>query len=120
MPRPIRNFSRSARVSDVIHRALAKLIREEFQDPRVGMITISTVDVAPDLKQAKIFVTVLENEKALDTVRILNQASGFFRSRLSKLLTLRSVPNLSFRYDESVVRGNRIESLLARAIGSCS
>lgn len=113
-----RNFSRSSRVSDVIHRALAKLIREEFRDPRVGMITISMVEVTPDLKQAKIFITVLENEKQNETLVILNQAAGFFRSRLSKLLSLRSVPNLFFRLDESVMRGNRIVSLLEKCVGS--
>ncbi len=113
-----RNFNRSDRVADVMHRALAKLIREDFKDPRAGMTTISTIQVTPDLRHAKILVTVLENDKVNDTLKVLNQATGFFRSCLAKMLTLRSVPTLSFVYDDSVVRGTRINSILEHCIES--
>ena len=111
-----KNFKRSDRVADVIHRAIAKLLRTEFNDPRVGMITIASVDVSPDLKQAKIFVTVMEDDKVEETLRVLNQAVGFFRSHLAKDLNSRVIPRPIFVYDGSVVRGNRMHSILEKCV----
>ncbi len=111
-----KNFSRRDRVADVVHRIVARTLREEFRDPRVGMITVSSVDVSPDMKHAKIYVTVLEDQKAAESIRILNLASGFFRSQLAASLQLRVIPKPQFVFDASVVRGNRITSLLESCI----
>lgn len=111
-----KNFSRAARVADLIHRLLAGIIQNDFKDPRVGMITVSSVEVTPDLKHAKIYVTVLEAEKVVETLKILNAASGFFRSTLAKELKLRVVPQPFFIFDDSVIRGNRISSILESCI----
>jgi ribosome-binding factor A len=109
-----KNFSRTSRVGDHIHRILANIIAQEFKDPRAGMITLSQVNISPDLRQAKVFITVLPEEKILETVNILNQAAGFFRSRLAKQLALRVVPRLQFVYDELQIKGLRMGTLLAK------
>lgn len=104
---------RMGRVSDVLHRNLATLIRDDFKDPRAGFITISDVEVSRDLSHAKVYVTVFEDDKISDTVEVLNKASGFFRSELSHRVKLRSIPQLKFIYDTSLAEGNKIEALLA-------
>lgn len=108
-----RNSSRSGRLSDVLHRELAKLIRVECTDPRLGMVTVSGVDVTDDLSFARVYITVLEADKQKSSIEALNHAAGFFRTQLSKHLTLRIVPKLSFYYDESLATGARMDQLLA-------
>lgn len=107
-----KNFKRTHRVSDVIHRTLANLITQDFKDPRIGMVTIAEVTLSPDLRHAKIYVTVLEENKIKETLKILNEASGYFRRELAHALKLRIVPVLTFIFDDSVLRGNRIAALL--------
>ena len=111
-----RNFSRAERVADLVHRNLARLLQGEFKDPRIGMVTVSGVQVSADLKHAKIYVTVLEEAKREETLRILNDASGFFRSSLASSVQLRVVPKPLFIFDDSVVRGNRINSILESCV----
>ena len=110
--KPPKGFSRADRVGDAIHRAIAGIIRTEFTDPRVGLITISHVRITPDLKNARIYVTVLEEDKIAITLKILNDAQGFFRHQLADAVHLRVVPKVEFIFDESVIRGTRIETLL--------
>jgi ribosome-binding factor A len=107
-----KNSSRSGRLSDVLQRELSKLIRDECTDPRLGMVTISGVHVADDLSFARVYVTVLQDEKQKSSVEALNHAAGFFRTELSKTLKLRIVPKLKFIYDESLHTGYRIDMLL--------
>lgn len=107
-----KNYSRTQRVADVVHRILARVIREDFKDPRVGMITLSEVEVTPDLKLAKVYVSVLEEAKVAETIKVLNDAAGFFRSQLADSLHLRVIPKPHFIYDDSVVRATRIDRLI--------
>jgi len=107
-----KNYSRTSRVGDLMHRIIARLIVEELKDPRVGMVTLSEVSVSPDLRHAKVFITILPDSKIQETLKVLNEASGFFRSHLAKLLTMRIVPRLHFIYDESEVRGRRMANIL--------
>ena len=114
-----RSFSRSERVADVIHRTLANFIRDKFrEDKRVGMVTISSVKVSPDLKHAKVFVTILEEAKTAESLLILNQAAGSFRLHLAKSLKLRVVPTVAFILDEAEARARRIYTLLGEALDS--
>lgn len=107
-----RDYPRRYRVADQIQRELGGLIRT-VKDPRVaGMVTVSSVDVSPDLGHAKVFVTVLEAEEPETTVAALNRASGFLRGRLGGRLELRSVPRLVFQYDATLDRVDRVERLL--------
>ena len=108
---------RSARIADQIQRELAELVRLEVRDPRVGMVTITGVEVSRDQSHAKVFFTVLgsagEVEHALEG---LQRAAGFLRSGLSHRLTVRKVPELHFAYDESVERGVRLSRLIDEAV----
>jgi ribosome-binding factor A len=112
----VRRSSRSGRLSDLLQRELSKLIRDECTDPRLGMVTISGVNVTDDLSFARIFITVLEDEKLDGSLEALNHAAGFFRTQLSKHLTLRIVPRLRFIYDDSLRAGSRMDQLLKSVV----
>jgi ribosome-binding factor A len=112
-------FSRATRIGDQIQKELADLIRHEVKDPRVGMVTITGVDVASDYSHAKVFVTTLEDQRSIEeTLEGLNCAAGFLRSSLFHRLQLRVIPQLHFVYDESIERGIRLTSLINEAIAS--
>lgn len=111
-----KNFSRTQRVAVDIHRILARTLITEFKDPRVGMVTLSSVEVMPDLKLAKVYVTVFDESKVAETIKILNDAAGFFRSHIASSVGMRVIPRPRFIYDESVARGSRISKLL-REVG---
>lgn len=107
-----REYPRRYRVADQLQRELGGLV-PSIKDPRVsGIVTISSVDVSPDLGYAKVFVTVLETDTPEETVAGLNRAVGFLRSRLGERLRLRGVPRLTFEYDPSLDRVDRVEQLL--------
>jgi ribosome-binding factor A len=108
-----RNSSRRGRLGDLLQRELSKLIRDECKDPRLGMVTISGVEVTDDLSFARIYVTVMEDDKVKGSVEALNNAAGFFRTHLSKHLSLRVVPKIRFIYDPSLVIGSRMDKLLS-------
>ena len=92
---------------------------EEVKDPRVGMVTITGVDVASDYSHAKVFFTSLADAGALQHTQVaLDHASGFLRSQLAHALKTRTVPQLHFVYDESVERGARLSRLIDEAVAS--
>ena len=109
--------ARSARIADQIQRELAELVRLELRDPRVGMITLTGVELSRDQSHAKVFFTVLgsasDAEHALEG---LQRAAGFLRSQLAHRLTTRKVPELHFEFDESVERGVRLSRLIDEAV----
>ena len=107
---------RPQKVADLIQRELSDLLRREVRDPRVGMVTLTSVDVAPDLSHAKIFFTLLEKEKLKETTKALQRAAGFLRSQLSHRMSMYTTPELRFVYDESVERGDRISRLIDSVI----
>ncbi|PTQ92305.1 ribosome-binding factor A [Nitrosomonas nitrosa] len=114
-----KDFSRSQRVADQIQRELADLIKAEVKDPRIGMITITAVEVTRDYAHAKIFYTTLSSKE--DNILIeegLKHASGFLRSQLSSRMKLRVIPQLHFIYDESIERGLYLSQLIDEAIGN--
>ena len=95
---------------------MSDLIRLEVRDPRVGMITITSVDVSPDITHAKIFFTVLEKEKLQETLEGLKRSAGFVRAQLAKRIKMYTTPELRFVYDESVERGDRLSRLIDAAL----
>ena len=111
-----RAFPRSTRLADQIQRDLADLIRLEVRDPRLGLVTITSVEVTRDLSHAQVFVTSLSDPEATESVRALQHAAGFLRSRLAQTLKLRTVPELRFVYDASVERGIRLSKLIDQAV----
>ncbi|HKK13332.1 MAG TPA: 30S ribosome-binding factor RbfA [Gammaproteobacteria bacterium] len=112
-----REFPRTRRVGEQIQRELAELIREEVRDPRIGMVTVSGVDVSRDLSHAKVYVTVLgDDQQVRESLRILKRVAGFLRHALGRRMVIRTVPELRFIHDESVERGARLSSLIDQAV----
>jgi len=113
-----KEYSRTQRVADYLQRELAALIQREVRDPRVGMVSITGVNVSRDLGHAKVYFTVLgcdSSEDAVESTEVLNKASGFLRSQLSRDSSMRSVPQLRFYFDSSVGQGRHLEDLIRRA-----
>jgi ribosome-binding factor A len=111
-----KNYTRKQRVSDVIQTALAEILQRNAKDMRFGLITITSVDVARDLSFAKVFVSVLEDDKSAEIVKALNNAAKYLRYELANAIELRVTPELRFVYDDSSVRGHRITSLINDAL----
>ncbi len=111
-----RQSGRPQKLGDLIQRELSELIRLELRDPRVGMITLTSVDVSPDLSHAKVFFTVLEKQDLQPTLEGLSRAAGFLRSQLARRIKLYTTPELRFAYDESVERGDRLSRLIDSVI----
>ena len=103
---------RPQKLGDLIQRELSELLQRELRDPRVGMITITGVDVSPDFSHAKVFFTVLEKQRLEDAREGLRRAAGFLRSQLARRIKLYTTPELRFEYDESVERGDRLSRLI--------
>jgi len=111
------NQQRLRRVADQIQRELSALLRVELKDPRVGLITLTGVEVSPDLAHAKVFFTTLGDAQSLeDALAGLGHAAGFLRTRLGRRLRLRVTPELHFHYDASIERGVRLSQLIDAAV----
>lgn len=116
-----KEFHRADRVANAMRRELAQLIQQQLRDPRVGMVNINDIEVSRDLSTARVFVTLVgeEDRGKIDTsLATLNGAAGFLRTQLARLLALRSVPRMHFRYDETSLRGQRLSALIQRAVQS--
>ena len=111
-------FKRTDRVSDQIRMEIADILMRKVKDPRVGFVTVTAVDVTADLKQAWVYVTVLQQgaqeagPQESATLEALSRAEGFIRGELGRRLKLRYVPTLTFAKDTSVDRVSRVMSLL--------
>lgn len=117
----MREFKRTDRVGDQLQKELAVLIQREVKDPRLGMVTVSGVTVSRDFGYADVYVTLLGEdspERVKENLKVLRQAGGFLRSQIARRIKLRHVPELRFHYDESVVRGQRLSSLIEQAVSS--
>lgn len=104
---------RLQRVAEVLRYEISELVRLKIRDPRLGFVTITNVEVSPDLRHAKVFVSSLGTpEEALKSIKILSRAAGFIRSELFKRVHLRLIPELSFRIDRSIEHSIRISQVL--------
>ena len=108
-----REFDRAARLGRQIRRDLAGLLQWETGDPRLASVTVSEVEVAPDLAYARVHVQLSADEDQEETLRALHRASRFLRTRLAGRLRIRNVPELRFEHDRSPETASRIERLLA-------
>ena len=104
---------RAERVNELMRRELVLLLKQETKDPRLKQVVITDVIVSSNLTSAKVFFSVDEDSKKV-VLSLLNKASGFFRSTLSKTLDLRHTPTLSFIYDAAPNTGARIDDLLSK------
>lgn len=107
-----KSYSRMQRIEDLIQTALAEIMRTHASELQCGMTTITGVKVSADLSFAKVYVSVLEDEKAEEIIANLNKAKKSLRYELANTVDLRITPDLKFYYDDSVVRGSRISSLI--------
>lgn len=104
---------RASRVADQIRLVLSDAIRDEIRDPRVGFATLTEVDLSPDLKQARVFVSRLGSHAEREaTVDALNHAAPFLRRRLAERARLRYTPALRFVTDDTLERGSRVEAII--------
>ncbi|RDX35353.1 30S ribosome-binding factor RbfA [Kangiella sp. HD9-110m-PIT-SAG06] len=111
--------ARANRVADQIQRELALVFQREMKDPRLGLATVSAVEVSSDLQNAKVFVTFLgkdEQEEIDEALEVIRGAAGFLRSQLAKEMRMRSVPSLRFFFDKSIQEGQRMSSLIEKAV----
>ncbi|HEY1459854.1 MAG TPA: 30S ribosome-binding factor RbfA [Casimicrobiaceae bacterium] len=112
-----KNTQRAQRVGDQIQRELGDLLRLHLKDPRIGMVTVTAVEVSPDLSHAKVFFTHLAGaEHAATAVEALQRTAGYLRTELSHRLGLYSVPQLHFAYDDSIESGLKLSKLIDDAI----
>jgi ribosome-binding factor A len=105
--------NRTFRVSDQIQRDVAELIRD-LKDPRIGMVTINSVDITPDYAHAKIYFSVLIGDSA-ESELALNEAAGFLRNGLFKRLQIHTVPTLHFHFDRTTERAAELSALITQA-----
>jgi len=111
-----KGFSRKDRVSEQIRRELAELIRTELKDPRVGMISLTDVEVTADYAHAKVFFSTLAGSEKLPGVLAgLQKASGFLRRELGKRISIHMTPQLHFVFDQSLERGADLSKLIDEA-----
>ena len=112
-----KSFSRKDRVAEQIRRELAELIRTELKDPRVGMISITEVEVTADYAHAKIYFSTLAGSENLSGVMAgLEKASGFLRRELGKRISIHMTPQLHFVFDQSLERGADLSKLIQEAV----
>ncbi|WP_301100925.1 30S ribosome-binding factor RbfA [Propionivibrio sp.] len=112
-----KSFSRKDRVAEQIRRELAELIRAELKDPRVGMISITEVEVTADYAHAKVFFSTLAGSEHVPEVMAgLQKASGFLRRELGKHISIHMTPQLHFVFDQSLERGADLSKLIQEAV----
>lgn len=106
---------RTRRLGETLKAELSDIIQRELKDPRIGFVTITGVDVSPDLRQARVFLSIMGDEKTREEgIAGLTQARGHIRSELGKRVRLKFLPELHFRIDPSIEEGLRISKLIAR------
>lgn len=112
-----KDHTRPRRVAEQIQRELADLIQFELKDPRIGLVTLTDVEVTPDYAHAKVYFTLLSREHPLpETLAGLERSAGFLRSQLARRMSLRVVPQLHFVFDASVERGMHLSQLIDEAV----
>ena len=112
-----KSFSRKDRVAEQIRRELAELIRTELKDPRVGMISITDVEVTADYAHAKVFFSTLAgSEHVPEVLSGLQKASGFLRRELGKRISIHATPELHFVFDASLEHGAQLSKLISEAV----
>jgi ribosome-binding factor A len=109
---PSKSFHRTDRVSAQLRREVGQLVHEAVREHGLPSVSVSDVEVTRDLAHAKVYVTALQPERALEAVKALRELAKEMRFQLGKMLKMRSVPELHIHYDDSLDRGERIDALL--------
>jgi ribosome-binding factor A len=110
---------RMRRVDEALRAVLSDAITKDLKDPRIGFVTVTGVKTSPDLRHARVYVSVLGAHDTRDaSLEGLRSAHGFLQGRIAQELSLKRTPALSFQYDESIDRGMRISELLDETLAS--
>ena len=112
-----RQSGRAQKVGDQVQRELSSILHRELRDPRVGMITLTGVEVSPDCAHATVFFTCLDVSHVPEATQGLRRAAGFLRTQLAKRIKLYTAPELRFVYDESIERGAHLSQLIDSVTG---
>ena len=104
-------YKRSVRVGDQMKQEIADILMRKIKDPRIGFVTVTDVELSDDLRNAKVFVSIYGGDKE-ETFKGLKSASAFIRSELGRRMSMRSVPEILFRFDATVEQGAHIMELL--------
>ena len=108
-----KNEARLGRVNEELRKAISHIITYELKNPDVtGMISVTRVKVTPDLKYAKVYVSILNPKSVEETMKGLKESAGFIRSQVAKTVNLRITPELVFEYDDSIEHGEKIDNIL--------
>ncbi|MCX8026424.1 MAG: 30S ribosome-binding factor RbfA [Thermodesulfovibrionales bacterium] len=105
-------YKRSSRLGILIKEEVADIIMRKVKDPRLGFVTVTDVEMTQDLKMARVFISVMQEETTGLSLEILNSARGMIRAELNKRIRVKFIPSLEFRIDEAIDRGSRIDQLL--------
>jgi ribosome-binding factor A len=109
--------ARTQRVESQLQRVVAELISRDVRDPRVGSVTITSVEVAPDMSSAKVYFVPFGNAHSVEEVQAgLARAASFMRGEVGRRLALRHAPRLDFRFDETIERGTALSALISSAV----
>jgi len=110
-----KTFQRSDRVAEQVRRDLAELIRSELKDPRVGMISLTAVELTPDYAHAKVWFATLDDAHLAEIEQGLKRAAGFLRRELGRRIHIHTLPELHFIHDDSIARGASMSALIDQA-----
>ena len=106
---------RLARLRELFKQEISAILHREMKDPRIGFVSVTDVELTPDLRHAKVFVSILGDDDAkTKTMAGLTSAQGFIRTELGRRIRLRYLPQIHFKLDESIERGVRVQHLLRR------
>lgn len=105
------SYLRTAKVAEAIKEEVSIII-SKLKDPRIKMVTITGVDVSPDLRNATIFISVIDFSKKESTLNVLKKAKGYIKAELGKKLRMKYMPDLDFKWDESIEQGLKISKIL--------
>ena len=100
------------RIASMLEKEISYILMTEVKDPDIKFVTVTNVKLASDLGYAKVYVTVLDQNKKDETLRSLKAARGFIRRELANRVELRHIPELDFVYDESIEYGKKIEDII--------
>ncbi len=110
---PNRNNNRLNRIDEEYRKELSQIIGYELKNPNItGIISVTKVKVTPDLKYAKVYISILNSKNTKETMEGLKKSSGFIRTELAKRINLRNTPELTFEIDDSIEYGAKIDSIL--------
>jgi ribosome-binding factor A len=108
-------MSRVERFAGLIREEISEILRDEVSDPRIGFVSITGVDISPDMKNARIYVSIFGSEKEKDeAMHGLASATGYIRSKLAQMLETRNTPELRFIRDDSIERGSKVLGIISK------